>query len=97
MNTSVPTDTLLNREELVKLLCTADGKGEWPKTAQLSLLFKAIDDLNSNVAAIQKEWEENNRLRQEQTNLIVSLQNDLFAWRSVAKGYERRLDELGKL
>ena len=97
MNTSVPADTLLPREELIKLLCTSDGKGEWAKMAQLSLLFKAIDDFGDNVAKLQETWEQVKLVQEEKSRLIVDLSHDRDAWRSVAKDYERRLDELGKL
>ena len=97
MTTSVPADTLLPREELIKLLCTADGKGEWAKMAQLALLFKAIDDLGDNVSKLQETWAEIKQVQAEKSRLITDLTHERDAWRIVAKDYERRLDELGKL
>ena len=97
MNTSVSATVLLPREELVKLFCTADGKGEWAKMAQLALLFKAIDDLGDKVSKLQETWAEIKRVQAEKSRLIVDLSHDRDAWRIVAKDYERRLDELGKL
>lgn len=97
MNTSVSATELLPREELIKLLCTADGKGQWPKMAQLALLFKAIDDLGDRVNQLQETWAEIKQVQMEKSRLIVDLSHDRDAWRSVAKDYARRLDELGKL
>lgn len=65
--------------------------------AQLSLLFKAIDDFGDNVAKLQETWEQVKLVQEEKSRLIVDLSHDRDAWRSVAKDYERRLDELGKL
>ena len=97
MNTTVPTDKLLPREELIKLLCTADGEGVWAKMAQLSLLFRAIDDLGDNVTQLQQTWSQIKLVQEEKSRLIVDLSRDRDAYRGVARYYERRLDELGKL
>ena len=98
MNTNdVPTDKLLPREELIKLFCPTDDPDKWAKAVQLALLFKAIDDLGDNVAKLQETWEQVKLVQEEKSQLIVDLSHDRDAWRSVAKDYERRLDELGKL
>jgi hypothetical protein len=98
MNTNdVPTDKLLPREELIKLFCPTDDPDKWAKAVQLALLFKAIDDLGDNVSKLQETWEQVKLVQEEKSRLIVDLSHDRDAWRSVAKGYERRLDELGKL
>jgi len=98
MNTNdVPTDKLLPREELIKLFCPTDDPDKWAKAVQLALLFKAIDDLGDNVAKLQETWEQVKLVQEEKSHLIVDLSHDRDAWRSVAKDYERRLDELGKL
>lgn len=98
MNTNdVPTDKLLPREELIKLFCPTDDPDKWAKAVQLALLFKAIDDLGDNVAKLQETWEQVKLVQEEKSRLIVDLSHDRDAWRSVAKDYERRLDELGKL
>lgn len=98
MNTNdVPTDKLLHREELIKLFCPTDDPDKWAKAVQLALLFKAIDDLGDNVTQLQESWNEIKLVQEEKSRLIVDLMHDRDAWRSVAKDYERRLDELGKL
>ena len=98
MNTNdVPTDKLLPREELIKLFCPTDDPDKWAKAVQLALLFKAIDDLGDNVAKLQETWEQVKLVQEEKSRLIVDLSHDRDAWRSVAKDYERRLYELGKL
>ena len=98
MNTNdIPTDKLLPREELLKLFCPTDDPDKWAKAVQLALLFKAIDDFGDNVAKLQETWEQVKLVQEEKSRLIVDLSHDRDAWRSVAKDYERRLDELGKL
>lgn len=98
MNTNdVPTDKLLPREELIKLFCPTDDPDKWAKAVQLALLFKVIDDLGDNVSKLQETWEQVKLVQEEKSQLIVDLSHDRDAWRSVAKDYERRLDELGKL
>lgn len=98
MNTNdVPTDKLLPREELIKLFCPTDDPDKWAKAVQLALLFKAIDDLGDNVSKLQETWERVKLVQEEKSRLIVDLSHDRDAWRIVAKDYERRLDELGKL
>ena len=111
MNTNdVPTDKLLPREELIKLFCPTDDPDKWAKAVQLALLFKAIDDLGDNVSKLQETWAEIKRVQAEKetwaeikrvqaekSRLITDLTHERDAWRIVAKDYERRLDELGKL
>jgi hypothetical protein len=98
MNTNdVTTDKLLPREELIKLFCPTDDPDKWAKAVQLALLFKAIDDLGDNVTRLQETWAQIKLVQEEKSQLIVDLSHDRDAWRIVAKDYERRLDELGKL
>lgn len=49
------------------------------------------------MAKLQETWEQVKLVQEEKSRLIVDLSHDRDAWRSVAKDYERRLDELGKL
>lgn len=93
----VPTDKLLPREELLKLFCPTDDPDKWAKAVQLALLFKAIDDLGDNVTRLQETWSQIKLVQEEKSRLITDLTHERDAWRIVAKDYERRLDELGKL
>jgi len=53
MNTD-PNDTaLLPREQLIELLCTADGKGQWAKMFELTKMFAAIDRLGDSIIDLQ--------------------------------------------
>lgn len=98
MNTNdVPTDKLLPREELIKLFCPTDDPDKWAKAVQLALLFKAIDDLGDSVNQLRETWAELKQVQMEKSRLITDLTHERDAWRIVAKDYERRLDELGKL
>ena len=96
MNTSVPADTLLPREELVKLLCTADGKGAWAKMEQLTLLFRFIDDVGAKIDQLEGTWKAIKHVSEEKSQLIVDLMHDHDSWKLIAETYGRKLDELDK-
>ena len=97
MNDSVPVDKLLPREEIIKLLRTADGKGTTVKLEQLTLLFGAIDKLGDSLALLNKTWYDVKRAHEENTAIVRNLTIDRDNWKTTAQEYQRILDNRGLL
>jgi hypothetical protein len=95
MNAPVSSTTLLPREELIKLLCTADGKGRDAKMEQLTLLFGSIDKLGDSLALLNKTWGEVKRAHEENTAIVRDLAIDRDNWKTMAQEYQRLLDNRG--
>lgn len=81
MSAPVQSDTLLPAEEIIKLLCTADGKGQWAKMAQLSLLFDVIHEAASGMEQLERE----------KVELTAGRDN----WKRIAIEYQGLLDKRG--